>query len=377
MIDFSKKTYKNILAEQLKQVPEEFDKREKSIIQTALGPESWYLEGFYLDLDNIQKNAHARTAKGNSLDLKAEERGIYRKKATCAIKKGIFNMPVPIGTRFSTASQPRLVYYVTEWFGKVEEGYEYQMKCEEAGEQGNSYSGPLLAIDYVNGLESAVLTSLLFNGTEEESDDSLRERYFESLKIPPFAGNIAAYRSEILAIDGVGAVQVYPAWQGGGTVLCSILAADFNLAESELIRTVQEIICPAEIESMVPSANGYGIAPIGAAVTITTATECSLDISMEIQIESGRAVDYQEQIRNKIEAYLFTVRKQWGKSVGTRKVEYSMMVYIARIIYEILTIQGIINVTKVTINGKSEDMVCIENVDVQQIPVLGQVVVSG
>ena len=76
MIDFSKKTYKNILAEQLKQVPEEFDKREKSIIQTALGPESWYLEGFYLDLDNIQKNAHARTAKGNSLDLKAEERGI-------------------------------------------------------------------------------------------------------------------------------------------------------------------------------------------------------------------------------------------------------------------------------------------------------------
>ena len=126
-----------------------------------------------------------------------------------------------------------------------------------------------------------------------------------------------------------------------------------------------------------PSANGYGIAPIGAAVTITTATEYSLDISMEIQMESGKAVDYQEQIRNKIEAYLFTVRKQWGKSVGTRKVEYSMMVYIARIIYEILTIQGIINVTKVTINGEAEDMVCIENVNVQQIPVLGQVVVRG
>ena len=54
-----------------------------------------------------------------------------------------------------------------------------------------------------------------------------------------------------------------------------------------------------------------------------------------------------------------------------------MMVYIARIIYEILTIQGIINVTKVTINGEAEDMVCIENVNVQQIPVLGQVVVRG
>ncbi len=377
MIDFSQKTYKNILSEQLKQVPEEFDKREKSMIQTALGPESWYLEGVYLELDKVQKNAHARTAKGSSLDLKTEERGIYRKQATHAVKKGIFNIAVPIGSRFSTASQPRLIYAVLESIGKSEDGYEYQMKCEEAGEIGNSYSGQLLAIDYVNGLESAVLTSLLFNGTEEESDDSLRERFYESLKVQAFAGNIAAYRSEILSIDGVGAVQIYPAWQGGGTVLCSILAADFNPAESELIRTVQEMICPAEDGETAPSANGYGMAPIGAAVTIATPVKCLLDISMEIQVESGSGADYKEQIEQKIEEYLLTVRQQWGRELRSRKVEYHVMVYVARIIYEILTISGIINVTNVKINGETGDMVCSQSAELQQIPVLGQVTIDG
>uniref|UniRef100_UPI0006D0E55C hypothetical protein n=1 Tax=Clostridium sp. NkU-1 TaxID=1095009 RepID=UPI0006D0E55C len=64
MNDFSNKTYANILAAQLNRVPDTIDKREGSMIQTALGPESWYLEGLYLDLDSVQKNAYAETAKG-------------------------------------------------------------------------------------------------------------------------------------------------------------------------------------------------------------------------------------------------------------------------------------------------------------------------
>ena len=50
MIDFSGKTYANILSDQLSRVPDDLDKREGSIIQTALGPVSWYLEGVYMDM---------------------------------------------------------------------------------------------------------------------------------------------------------------------------------------------------------------------------------------------------------------------------------------------------------------------------------------
>ena len=67
MIDFSNKTYTNILNAQLNRVPDTIDKREGSMIQTALGPESWYIEGLYLDLDSVQKNAYAETAGGDWL----------------------------------------------------------------------------------------------------------------------------------------------------------------------------------------------------------------------------------------------------------------------------------------------------------------------
>ena len=58
-----------------------------------------------------------------------------------------------------------------------------------------------------------------------------------------FGGNIAAYRNTILAIEGVGAVQVYPTWKGGGTVLCSILDSELTPAESGLVAQVQKAIC--------------------------------------------------------------------------------------------------------------------------------------
>ena len=45
------------------------------------------------------------------------------------------------------------------------------MRCELAGEIGNSYSGQLIAVDYVIGLTSASLTDVIVYGTEEEKDD--------------------------------------------------------------------------------------------------------------------------------------------------------------------------------------------------------------
>ena len=56
MIDFSGKTYANLLSDQLSRVPDDLDKREGSIIQTALGPVSWYLEGVYMDMQRLQDN---------------------------------------------------------------------------------------------------------------------------------------------------------------------------------------------------------------------------------------------------------------------------------------------------------------------------------
>lgn len=372
MIDFGDKTYRNILARQLARVPDTIDKREGSIIQTALGPESWYLEGLYLDLDRVQKNAYAGTAGGAELELICEERGIHRKAATPAVKKGVFNVRIPIGSRFSTRAGDNLNYVVRKDLGSVDGAYSYELECEIPGRAGNNYSGSLLAIDYIKGLASAELSELIEAGTEDEEDADLRARYFATFETEAFAGNIAAYRNEILGMDGVGAVQVYPAWKGGGTVLCSILNGNFDPADSGLLARVQEAICPPEDGGDNPSQNGYGFAPIGAAVTIGTAAE--LTLAIECNIQFGTSGDsHQEEVEGKIADYIASVKRSWGERIISRKVKYSVIVYEARIVAAILTIPDVVNVTNVTINGTSGDLVLTESAELQQIPVLGEV----
>ena len=78
MLDLSNKTYKNLLQTMLGQVPNAYDKREGSIIQTAIGPAAYALEAFYLVLDQVQRAAYVSTAVGDSLDLLAVIAGLTR-----------------------------------------------------------------------------------------------------------------------------------------------------------------------------------------------------------------------------------------------------------------------------------------------------------
>ena len=381
MIDFSGYTREAIQEDMLDQVPDNLDKRQGSMIQTAIGPVAWYLEGLYMTLNQVQQNAYADTAVGQALDYICAERGVYRNQAIPAVRQGTFNVEIPAGSTFKTINGANSVIFVSgdQVQGEGQEGqYVYRMTCQVPGEIGNSYSGNILPITAISGLTSAVIGKILVSGTEEETDGSLRARYKASFQSVSFGGNIAAYRSAILAIAGVGAVQVYPAWQGGGTVLCSILDAQLTPAEPGLIEQVQNTICPPEDGESDPSANGYGMAPIGAAVTITTATALTLNITCDIQFTSGAdAPTYQQQIEDKIQEYLDTVCATWGNALTSQKVEYNVDVYISRIIAAILTIDQVVNVTNLQINGAASDLSLTETSALQQIPALGTVVING
>ncbi len=374
-------TYEVIIKKLLNLVPKEFDKREGSIIYTAIAPAATQLAIMYIELDTVLKEAYAETAGSDWLDMRVAERGIERKAATKAVKKGVFNMQVPVNSRFSAhTSSGYLVYKATEFIEHTDIGYSYKMECEIAGEIGNHYSGSVVPVDYITGLTSAQLTDTLSAGTEEESDDFLRERYFATFDVATFGGNIASYRNAILAIEGVGAVQICPSWQGGGTVLCSILDGNYKPAGSSLVDLVQNAICPPEDGEISPSANGYGLAPIGAAVTIKTGEELQLDFSLTVQFLSSvpnGEITYKSQIEEKIEEYLESVRQSWGVMLKSQKIEYAVTVYVSRVIYAILAIPEIVNVTDVTINGSASDVVCIETSAVQQVPVLGTVMING
>ena len=194
MIDFSGETYAAILKRMLDRVPAIYDKREGSIIQTALGPAGWALEGFYLSLDQVQRSAFVQTAVGQSLDYLAVIAGLTRYPASAAVRLGVFNIAVPIGARFSTIDGTNSInFQVTAATGTAGE---YQLTAETPGIIGNHYSGPILPITAIPGLTSATLTDILVPGDDTETDDELRERLITALNEHPFAGNIAAYRQD-------------------------------------------------------------------------------------------------------------------------------------------------------------------------------------
>ncbi len=381
MIDFSGYTKEAIQKEMLDQVDPSIDTREGSMIQAAIGPAAWYLEGIYMILKQIQDNAYPATAVGDSLDKIVQTRGLTRKQATAAVRKGTFNTAVPSGAEFKTINgADSQIFVVGEKISESETEYVYEMKCSDAGVSGNNYVGNLLPITAMAGLTSAVLGDIITAGTEEETDDALRSRFYETFNVAAFGGNLSSYRNEILAIEGVGAVQVYPAWKGGGTVLCSILGDDLRPALSATVQKVQNIICPPEEGGSTPSADGYGIAPIGAAVTITTGAALTLNITCDIDfVETmlNGVETYQEQIEQKIQEYLDTLCKSWGDPLKAHQITYAVTVYVSRIIYSILTIQDVVNVSNVRINGASGDLKLTESAELQQVPVLGTVVING
>ena len=332
-------------------------------------------------LDQIQKNAYASTAVGESLDYIVAERGLTRKAAVAAVRQGTFNREIPAGSAFRTIDGENSVIFTSGELISAGSTYVYQMTCTTAGTAGNSYTGNILPITAITGLTLATIGEIITEGTDEETDTALRARYFETFDAQAFGGNIAAYRQAILAIEGVGAVQVYPAYNGGGTVLCSILESNYTPATETLVRAVQAVICPSEDGQVEPSANGYGMAPIGAACKITTATNLTLNMAMDIafdaQIENGVAT-YQSEIEDAIRGYIRSVCETWGNPLSGQRVSYPVNIYVARIITAILTaVPVVVNVSNITINGAAGDLALTETAQLQQIPSLGTVTING
>lgn len=364
---FEEKTYAALLEEMLQRVPGEYDRRQGSMIQTALGPAAYLLEGFYMALSQVRDSGFVQTAVGESLDSLSAIGGVSRYPASAAVRLGVFNIPVPIGSRFSTlGGENSINFQVT---ASTQEENQYQLTAETPGIIGNLYSGPVLPITAIPGLTSAVLTDILIPGDDQETDEELRERLILSLNERPFGGNLAAYRQEILAIDGVGAVQVYPIWNGGGTVACSLLGADFLPASEVLVEKIQNQIDPLPGQGL-----GLGMAPIGAKVTVTAPQPVSVDVSATVTLAAGYSLEQvRPLVQTAVEEYLLSVRKEWSTPLGDTGIEYSANVYLSRILAAVVSCTGVVNASDVQIGEGTSDLILTQTGERQQVPVLGEV----
>ncbi len=351
-------TYENILESMLSNVPDNVDKREGSVIYDALAPQAAELAKAYIELDIIMDETFVDTASMQYLILRCKERGVAIKDATAALIEGVFtpeNVAIEPGARFNCDD---MNYVVTE---KIEDG-RYKLECETAGTAGNIYSGFLLPIQYIEGLETAQISTVLIPGEDADDTDSLRKRYYDSIDSQAFGGNITDYKTKVKSLDGVGGVKVTPVWNGGGTVKLTIIDSEYKVPSTTLIDEVQTAIDPEGNHG-----EGIGIAPIGHVVTVNGVTSRKVDVATRITFAAGWGQESAGSIISKaVEAYFKEIAEGWEDA------EVSI-VRISQIENKILNLVCTLDIEGTLLNGKDSNV----QLDAEEIPILGTVSVTA
>lgn len=364
---FDDNTFENVLERNLDRIPDEFDKREGSVIYDAIAPMAIEISLLYSYLDFLFKNAFGDTANRYWLIERAKERGIEPYKATKAVIIGRFDAKLNIGDRFFIDD----IYYTVSKLQKEErELFFYELICNEEGSIGNIEGGKLTPTRTIRNLNLAEIYKLAILGEDEEDTEDFRERYFETIKSIAYGGNIDDYRKKVKAIDGVGLVKVIPVWNGGGTVKLIITDSAFKEPTSELISKVQEIIDPIPFHQ-----KGVGVAPIGHYVTVVGAKSKKINITCEIlKSRDSNLEEIKREIEKDVEEYFKTQRKKWATY---EKVDSNIYVEndirLAKITSIVLNVADVIDYE--TIKFTDTDKKIFE-LSEDELPVLGDVIVT-
>lgn len=332
------KPYEELLQAMLDKVPSNVDKREGSIIYDAIAPCAYFLAQQNFQLGNFIDLIFADTAVGEYLDRAASVFNVTRKAATAAVRKMVTSAPVAIGTRWGIGD---LVYTVAGW----REGDEYEAICETAGDIGNQYSGSLQPISNITGV-TAELQGIITAGTDEETDESLRERLYIKVRLPATSGNANHYKQWALSVPGVGAAKVFPLNDGPGTVTVFVVGTDGKINPA-LLRPVAEYI--------------ETVRPIGATVTVASPEACRINVAANVMLDGSRTMAAVEaDFRDALDAFLK------GTVFTTYRISYAKLGSL------LLDIPGVADFDNLLLNSATGNV----TVGEKQVPAIGTVTLT-
>ncbi|WP_363472741.1 baseplate J/gp47 family protein [Companilactobacillus musae] len=371
-----KQNFEFYLSRMMAKVPDDIDKRQGSIIYDALAPAAMVMAQQSLKLSNIVKETYIKTADNEFLDYRAVEHGTTRQMATSAQVKAEFldskGNPinnVEIGDRFASLGDNPVFYRVT----KINDDLTGILEAEEVGTRPNGYLGQILPVTPNDILSWAEITEVSIPAKDNETDEHLRNRLLSTDSWIAYGGNIADYLDMLSKISAVGSAQVYPVWNGGGTVKLVILDNDLMPATETLLKQVKEDIDPIDSESL-----GYGLAPIDHNVTVVAPEPVKIDISTKIEVDTQMNIDTLEpKILEAIEDYFKLRRVAWSSINKVTGRGYALTIYRSQILSSIMKVDGVVNASIPKLNGVDDDIALIFNDDLSQLPVVGEVNLNG
>ncbi|QHJ83323.1 MAG: hypothetical protein [Bacteriophage sp.] len=371
--DLNSKDFDYYLEEMMEQVPSDIDKREGSIVYDAIAPAAMVMSVRALDMANYLKQAHIETATGEFLDSFASDRGTNRESATYTkVKANIIDdnknvvTSVDINDTFASVANEPIFYHVIT---KNDDGT-FILQANDAGSYANQYVGQIIPVTANDSVSWAEITEVSVPAKDAEDDDSLRSRLLSPNSYIAYGGNVADYKKMIEdKLNDVGAVQVYSAWQGGGTVKLVILDNTLNLPTKTLINEVQNTIDPVD-----NSALGYGLAPIGHKVTVVAPDLLNISVNIDVVSDNKVSKDVlNNAIKNSINNYFISLRKSWDKSSNNH---YDLTVYRSQILAVVLQTEHVVNAELPKLNGNESDIELTFNNNTSQLPVIKDVVIN-
>lgn len=310
----------------------------RSVLKVLVRAFSGSIHLLYGYLDFKSKQIQALTADEQGLEDIATEYGISREaaaKATgTATVTGTTGTSIPSGSRLQTSDG---IVYVTDEDETIASGTAtLDLTAEEAGSDGNNDGDITLTfISPITSVSSTatVSSSGLSGGSDEETNDSLRERVLIRKRQPPHGGADFDYVTWAKEVSGVTRAWTSPHWNGIGTI--GLVFVRDNDSTSILPTSDQAGVVFDYLESHTDSGSGLTIGiPVGALAGLTifssegyvtyagTGTENAAELTstnMTIQLYPNTTV-VQAAVEAEIEA-LFLSEGGSGETVPLSKVD--------------------------------------------------------
>lgn len=328
-------TAEQLLQQMFEQSPPTIDTREGTPTHDLLTPMAIVASELYTQSQDQFKRRFATYAYAEYLDLVCADIGLTRKpalKSEGSLRfKGTVSLPIPTGTQVSTKEGLLFHTLVDAQIGPAGDVL-VPSGSVEGGAQTNITLGE---IQRVEGALSSLLTCTneapFEGGTDAETDESLRARYWLRVQRPTTSGNVHHYREWAMEVPGVGDAKVIPVWNGAQTVKVILMDQARQVPSSSLIQTVTQ-----HIEE---------VAPIGALVTVVGVTAFEVSFSATV-ILAGEAslVDVTRQFREAIAEHFKT--RVFQDSI----IRYHQMAAV------LSTLADVVDFTAFTINGSTESI---------------------
>ena len=224
----------------------------------------------------------------------------------------------------------------------------------------------------IEGLSSATFVAIYENGSDDEDDESLRNRVIEKIAGPAENGNKQHYKTWCESIDGVGRARIFPLWLGENTVKAVLIDTTGKPCSEAKVLEVQNYLDPAD-KGMTATVDGKtytigdglgnGVANIGAHFTAVGATALEIEVTFGAELASGATQEtVQQDAAEAIERYL-------RELVLGADDEAVITVRVSAIGAILSGLKSLVDYTDLKLNGGTQNIIPGED----DVPVLGEV----